>query len=717
MATAPLGQFDAEGNFNYTPIGYDPYSEIPKGYMDREGNVWDSMPYLTEQGLSSPKLILSSEVTKDPYISTTGILQQDMAAAQALYDLKKSNPAEFYNQIALKLEDKIYSDWRINNTNSSTQEARSLLEQIKDVNPQAYYTAKLTDLGRNVGWQIGQNRSDRNAPTIEQIKALVPDAMKAGLSAEQIDSIVGNNVNAANALNQQRIANEAASGGNFWTENLIGAAKVGGLALGAAGLDAALSAGATGLTAGGTGLTGGTGGAGGLLNAGAGGAFNLSGAAATQSALGLGSAPTGLLTSSVGLGGTAGAGSLAGIAGSAAAAGLGNLGTGLTAEQLARYTGSNLGTNPTGTTMEELLGQIGDQAGDYPMPGEDGTASQWIPSNINQADVTSLLDYNAAYGLTDSSTLMGLVKQYGPTVAKALLGSMASGAGKTATGTGTGLGGLLGAAGNYALNQYQLGQLSNAYNQNVTAQQAATQQAQQQASFTPVGMTTAFGQSNFQFDPVTGKLTSAGYSATPEVAAPRQRLFGLGSQALPTTADTQAVQEQYITQQQGLLAPGREQQLAQLRNRQYQQGTMGLATGGTRAGYAANAQGLMATNPAMQAYYNSLAQQDAQLAANAPTYAQNLLNQQIATGTGLFGAANTLEQYAQQPLSLSTALGTAGATAGAKSGYYGLLGNQAALQTQLQGQQANIYGQGQAITSASQPLLSAANNVISEWLK
>lgn len=81
------------------------------------------------------------------------------------------------------------------------------------------------------------------------------------------------------------------------------------------------------------------------LNAGAPavGAYSPSGAAATQSALGLGSAPTGLELSSVGMGGTTGAGSLSGIVGSEAAAGLGgaNLGYGLTPSQLAKYEAAN----------------------------------------------------------------------------------------------------------------------------------------------------------------------------------------------------------------------------------------------------------------------------------------------------------------------------------------------------------------------------------------
>jgi hypothetical protein len=82
----------------------------------------------------------------------------------------------------------------------------------------------------------------------------------------------------------------------------------------------------------------------------------------------------------------------------------------------------------------------------------------------------------------------------------------------------------------------------------------------------------------------------------------------------------------------------------------------------------------------------------------------------------LFGAANTLEGFAQAPLSLSTALGTAGATAGAKAGYYGLLGNQGALATQLQGQQANIYGQGAALGSVVNPLATALNTGITSMI-
>jgi len=100
-----------------------------------------------------------------------------------------------------------------------------------------------------------------------------------------------------------------------------------------------------------------------------------------------------------------------------------------------------------------------------------------------------------------------------------------------------------------------------------------------------------------------------------------------------------------------------------LTNQQQQQGRLGLATGGTTAGYTAGAPGLQATNPQMAAYYNAQAQQDAQLAAQAQQAGQ----QQVQFGQGLmtgglnlagqgFGlqtqALAPYTQYAQQAINL-----------------------------------------------------------------
>lgn len=256
-------------------------------------------------------------------------------------------------------------------------------------------------------------------------------------------------------------------------------------------------------------------------------------------------------------------------------------------------------------------------------------------------------------------------------------------------------------------------------NQQANAVQDAAAQAAQASQFRPVGITTRFGKSGFQYDPATGQLTGAGYQVAPDVAALREGLLGLAggqlSQAqqaqgfMPaiTKASTglfnlgqqyvaetpQAAAQNWMAQQQQLLAPGREQQLAQATNKEFQRGTMGLATGATQAGYQAGAPGLMASNPRLAALYNAQAAQDAQLAAQAQQAGQqqvqfgqgllgNALNlqgagyglqrQALAPYTDYFTAARAAETAGMQPVDISLALGTptaAAARAGAATQY------------------------------------------------
>lgn len=206
--------------------------------------------------------------------------------------------------------------------------------------------------------------------------------------------------------------------------------------------------------------------------------------------------------------------------------------------------------------------------------------------------------------------------------------------------------------------------------------QQAGQAAAQQAAFRPVGITTRFGRTGFQYGP-DGRLIGAGYQLAPDVAAMREATLGLAGGGLQQALDAQRVQqainqagvglfnlgagyvaqtpqkaaEQYMTQQRQLLAPGREQQFAQLMNQQFQRGRSGLATGATQAGFQAGAPGLQATNPQMAAYYNALAQQDAALAAQA----QQAGMRQAEFGQGLMGGAINLvgKGYGLQEAALS----------------------------------------------------------------
>lgn len=231
-------------------------------------------------------------------------------------------------------------------------------------------------------------------------------------------------------------------------------------------------------------------------------------------------------------------------------------------------------------------------------------------------------------------------------------------------------------------------------------------QAAEMARFRPVGITTGFGSSQFTTD-AEGNVIGAGYNIRPELAAIREGLLSQAgaynpqqiaqqAQALGTGAQSlfnlgqgylaespEVARQRYIEQQQALLAPQQEQALAGIRNRLFTTGRTGLATGGTAAGNMAQ------TNPELAAYYNALAQQQAQLAAGAEQAAQR----QTAFGAGLLssggqmlgqvpaltsaaysplqtqlGLAGSVEQLGQQPLELGSALGGRAATAGAAAG-------------------------------------------------
>ena len=309
--------------------------------------------------------------------------------------------------------------------------------------------------------------------------------------------------------------------------------------------------------------------------------------------------------------------------------------------------------------------------------------------------------------------------------------------------------------------QEQASATEAAANTSANAQLEAARLAAAEARFRPVGITTRFGKSNFQFGipnvsaPVAtdfatpeefaaaqsayqarllseGRLTGAGYEVSPELKAYQDRiaaltggaltqaemaqqqyqplsqaaggLFGLGQQYL--AQNPQEVAAKYMQQQQDLLAPSRERQMAQLQNQLYQQGRGGLSVGATGM-RPSGMGGLGATTPEMEAYYNAIAQQDAQLAAQAQQAGQ----QNVAFGAGLFGtganilgqyqagqvgalnpfstylgAGSTIESLGQQPLDIGAQLGGRAATAGGNVGQSLLQGGLSAATTRQGGQ-------------------------------
>lgn len=275
------------------------------------------------------------------------------------------------------------------------------------------------------------------------------------------------------------------------------------------------------------------------------------------------------------------------------------------------------------------------------------------------------------------------------------------------------------------------------------AQLKSAQLAAEEARFRPVGITTRFGQSQFQTGP-DGRVTGAGYTLDPTLRAYQDRfmglaggglsqaemaqqqfaplqqgaqgLFGLGQQYLAQSPQQAA--QQYMAGQQELLAPSRERQMAQLQNQLFQTGRGGLAVGATGA-RPSGAGGLGAASPEMEAYYNAIAQQDAQLAAGA----QQAGMDQARFGAGLLGTGGNLltqgyqgqtaalgpyeaylaqmkqlEALGQQPLDLGINIGAKGqSTAGAQALLQGGMG---AAQTMGA---ANAYNPfATALTQASQ---------------
>jgi len=190
----------------------------------------------------------------------------------------------------------------------------------------------------------------------------------------------------------------------------------------------------------------------------------------------------------------------------------------------------------------------------------------------------------------------------------------------------------------------------------------AAELAAQEARFRPVGVTTRFGQSAFQTGP-DGRVSGASYTLSPELVALQDRfmrlagsglsqaemaqqqyaplapaaqgLFNLGQGYLAETPQEAA--QRFMAQQQELLAPSRERQMAQLQQGLFNTGRGGLAVGATGA-RPSGAAGLGAASPEVEAYYNALAQQDAALAAQATQGGM----EQARFGAGLFATGGNL---------------------------------------------------------------------------
>ena len=413
---------------------------------------------------------------------------------------------------------------------------------------------------------------------------------------------------------------------------------------------------------------------------------------------------------------------LGGVGGTTGATTLGTaLTTGATVPTITSLTGGSGVTTGTaaGITAESVAKKL---AEDAVASGSTGLLTNTAGSTLaNTAGSTVANTAGSTVANTAGSTLANTA---GSTVANTAGTTLANTAATTLTATELANAAKLGlTAAQYAQLFSSTAQTASGLLQQQTSKEAAdkaramidteTAAAKAGAQFRPIGMTTRFGSSQFVVDPLTGRLTSAGYTLSPEAKAAQDRFVKLaetgiqqaeGAQQafkpLQTGAESlfklgagylaekpEDVAKNYLASQMALLKPGRELELANLQNRLQQQGRGGLSV--------AQGGALGATTPELQALYNARAQQEAILAANAQQAGQ----QQVLFGAGLLGQGTTamgqyyggqqaayapyttamgqitgLEALGQQPFTMSTALGQQVSQAGANVGQLGLRG-------------------------------------------
>jgi hypothetical protein len=232
-----------------------------------------------------------------------GYLDASPEELDALRDLKSVDENAYYTGVANVLNNMILSNYAANQSGRN-EGLFEQLEKLKEKSEPVYYKAQLRYLGEQLGWQHGQNTYDNTGPVQQQIQALIPEAQKAGLSADEINDVLGGSFATASGINQQGIATRAATGGsgfNFQKDMLPGLKFVGGAALAMTGAGAALAPGASAAGAGAGAIDstaaalGGAGGGGAFVPAaGSGASFGIVPGAAYTTA-GLGSSNLGLM--------------------------------------------------------------------------------------------------------------------------------------------------------------------------------------------------------------------------------------------------------------------------------------------------------------------------------------------------------------------------------------------------------------------------------------
>jgi hypothetical protein len=371
-----------------------------KEALGLSGVVSTQVPNMVDMGGES-----GSNMQPNGTYTTKYSLISDPAQIQADYNLQQSNPSAFNSTVAQRLADTYFDSWLKNGNvfgGDNRDWAQNSLEQIKETDPAAYYNAMLTEKAKEIGWDAGQNKI--NQDNIAQFQDLAQQGVAAGLSPSDVNNIFQDNYASTAQWNATNIAQRQGQGATLQgIEKILPAmaamATAGFLAPEAAALEAGSVA------------------EGGAFAPVDGASFAIDPSASYSLATpSMQAAPALETTTNI----------------------LNSTGfTPVDGASFAIDPNATYGLASSATQVPTNNMPIGDQPGDYPMPGENGTAPEWKPSNIDPNDVTKLLDYNASLStspsVSDALKTANQVRQ-GLSTANSLSKLLTSGAGQKLTG-------------------------------------------------------------------------------------------------------------------------------------------------------------------------------------------------------------------------------------------------------------------------------------------
>jgi hypothetical protein len=231
----------------------DLYTQVLGREPDPEGFAHNLA--LLESGAINLSEITNAFVTSPEAQQNSIPAAKEQQAAQGLLGGVGINTEERAKELA----DQVYGAY---SSNVNYDAALNELNSLAAIDPDAFYKSRINLLGKQMGWQVGQNTSGENVKYQAELNSLLSGAQQAGLSPEEVNTLVTSGANQANRENQERIARDAARGqgwvnqnipGGFATLGALAAAIAAPYALGAFGAGSAGAAGAAGAGAAGAG--------------------------------------------------------------------------------------------------------------------------------------------------------------------------------------------------------------------------------------------------------------------------------------------------------------------------------------------------------------------------------------------------------------------------------------------------------------------------------